>query len=82
MYDEEVRLGTGERPRSRSSTTEGSPLGIDKTLRLAQTFETRSAEHVAPLLDSIEEVLAALRRPASSPSSPTAPCSARSAAAG
>ena len=27
---------------------------------MAQTFDTRSEEHVAPLLDSIEEVLAAL----------------------
>ena len=27
---------------------------------MAQTFDTRSDEHVAPLLDSIEEVLAAL----------------------
>ena len=40
----------------------GLPLGIDKSLRLAQTFDTRSAEHVAPLLDSIEEVLAALTK--------------------
>ena len=60
----------------------GLPLGIDKSLRLAQTFDTRSAEHVAPLLDSIEEVLAALRRPASTRSRPTARCSAPCAAAG
>ena len=40
----------------------GLPLGIDKSLRLAQTFDTRSAEHVKPLLDSIEEVLGALKK--------------------
>jgi SAM-dependent methyltransferase len=65
-YDEEVRLGDA----AEGSGTEriavvndrGLPLGIDKSLRLAQTFDTRSAEHVAPLLDSIEEVLGALKK--------------------
>ena len=37
---------TGERAGSPWSTTAGLPLGIDKSLRLAQTFDTRSAEHV------------------------------------
>jgi SAM-dependent methyltransferase len=60
-YDEEVRLGTGS-DRIAVVNDRGLPLGIDKSLRLAQTFDTRSAEHVAPLLDSIEEVLAALRK--------------------
>ena len=41
---------------------QGLPLGIDKSLRLAQTFDTRSAEHVAPLLDSLEVVLGALKK--------------------
>jgi SAM-dependent methyltransferase len=59
-YDEEVHLGTGT-DRIAVVNDRGLPLGIDKSLRLAQTFDTRSAEHVAPLLDSIEEVLAALR---------------------
>ena len=61
MYDEEVRLGTGDE-RIAVVNDRGLPLGIDKSLRLAQTFDTRSAEHVAPLLDSIEEVLAALKK--------------------
>ncbi len=60
-YDEEVRLGEGA-DRIAVVNDRGLPLGIDKSLRLAQTFDTRSAEHVKPLLDSIEEVLAALRK--------------------
>jgi SAM-dependent methyltransferase len=61
VYDEEVRLGTGT-GRIAVVNERGMPLGIDKSLRLAQTFDTRSAEQVAPLLDSIEEVLGALRK--------------------
>jgi hypothetical protein len=60
-YDAEVRLGQGDQ-RIAVVNERGLPLGIDKSLRLAQTFDTRSAEHVAPLLDSIEEVLTALRK--------------------
>jgi SAM-dependent methyltransferase len=62
VYDEEVRLGVGGEQRIAVVNDRGLPLGIDKSLRLAQTFDTRSAEHVAPLLDSIEEVLAALKK--------------------
>ncbi len=58
-YDEEVRFGSGT-DRIAVVNDEGRPLGIDKSGRMAQTFDTRSDEHVAPLLDSIEEVLAAL----------------------
>jgi len=58
-FDADVRLGTGG-DRIAVVNERGLPLGIDKSLRLAQTFDTRSAEHVAPLLDSIEEVLGAL----------------------
>lgn len=61
QYDAEVRLGSGRTDRIRVETPDGKPLGLDKSNRLAQTFDTRSAEHVAPLLDSIEEVLQALR---------------------
>ena len=50
-YDAEVRLGQGD-ARIAVVNERGLPLGIDKSLRLAQTFDTRSAEHVAPLLDS------------------------------
>lgn len=62
VYDEEVHLGpTPVDQRIAVVNDRGLPLGIDKSLRLAQTFDTRSPEQVAPLLDSIEEVLAALR---------------------
>ena len=59
LYDEETRFGSGA-GRIAIVNDEGKPLGIDKSGRMAQTFDTRSEEHVAPLLDSIEEVLAAL----------------------
>jgi SAM-dependent methyltransferase len=61
VFDEEVRLGTGT-GRIAVVNDRGLPLGVDKSLRLAQTFDTRSAEHVAPLLDSLEEVLRALKK--------------------
>jgi hypothetical protein len=61
VLDEEVRLGEGD-SRIAVVNDRGLPLGIDKSLRLAQTFDTRSPEHVKPLLDSIEEVLGALKK--------------------
>ncbi len=61
VFDEEVCLGKGS-GRIAVVNDRGLPLGIDKSLRLAQTFDTRSAEHVKPLLDSIEEVLGALKK--------------------
>jgi hypothetical protein len=61
VHQQEIHLGTGD-GRIAVVNERGLPLGIDKSLRLAQTFDTRSAEHVAPLLDSIEEVLGALRK--------------------
>jgi hypothetical protein len=61
MFEQEVRFGAGPDRRIAVVNTEGKPLGLDKSNRLAQTFDTRSEEHVAPLLDSIEEVLGALK---------------------
>jgi hypothetical protein len=61
LFEEEVRLGSGQDRRIAVVNAEGKPLGLDKSNRLAQTFDTRSEEHVAPLLDSIEEVLGALK---------------------
>jgi hypothetical protein len=63
VFEDEVTLGTAA-PGTRIAVVnaEGRPLGLDKSNRLAQTFDTRSDEHVAPLLDSIEEVLQALRK--------------------
>ena len=59
VFDQEMRFGHGT-GRIAVVNDRGLPLGLDKSLRLAQTFDTRSPEQVAPLLDSIEEVLAAL----------------------
>lgn len=61
VFDEEVRFGTATE-RIAVVNERGLPLGVDKSGRLAQTFDTRSAEHVAPLLDAVEEVLGALKK--------------------
>ncbi|MDQ6686937.1 MAG: class I SAM-dependent methyltransferase [Actinomycetota bacterium] len=60
LYDEEMQLGSSEE-RIAVVNAKGQPLGLDKSNRISQTFDTRSAEHVAPLLDSIEEVLGAIK---------------------
>lgn len=60
LYDDEVTLGSGE-GRIAVVSPEGKPLGLDKSNRLSQTFDSRSPEQVAPLLDSIQEVLDAIR---------------------
>jgi hypothetical protein len=60
LYDDEVQLGSGQ-GRIAVVNDEGKPLGLDKSNRLSQTFDTRSPEQVAPLLDAIAEVLDALR---------------------
>ncbi len=60
LHDGERQFGSADR-RIAVVNGAGKPLGIDKSGRMAQTFDTRSAEHVGPLLDAVEEVLAALR---------------------
>jgi SAM-dependent methyltransferase len=63
VFEQEVTLGSAPAgTRIAVVNADGKPLGLDKSNRLAQTFDTRSEEHVAPLLDSIEEVLQALRK--------------------
>jgi hypothetical protein len=59
LYDDEVGLGSGE-GRIAVVDEDGRPLGLDKSNRLSHTFDTRTPEQVAPLLDAITEVLAAL----------------------
>jgi SAM-dependent methyltransferase len=62
LFEQEVTLGDADAgSRIAVVTEEGQPLGLDKSNRLSQTFDTRSEEHVAPLLDSIEVVLGALK---------------------
>lgn len=61
LHDDEHRFGTAGN-RIAVVNGAGLPLGIDKSGRLAQTFDTRSAEHVEPLLDAVEQVLAVLEQ--------------------
>lgn len=63
LHAAEVVLGEPEDPRQRIvvADAQGNPLGLDKSMRLMRLFADRSAEHLDPLLDSIEDVLAALR---------------------
>lgn len=58
-YDEEVRLGDRDERIAVVDDT-GRPLGIDKSNRISTMFDTRDEAQVKPLLDSTEEVLAAL----------------------
>lgn len=60
LFDEEMSFGSSTE-RIAVVNAEGKPLGFDKSGRLQMTFDTRSNDEVAPLLDSIEEVLDALR---------------------
>jgi SAM-dependent methyltransferase len=59
LLDEEVTLGSGT-GRIAVVDAQGRDLGIDKSNRLAKTFDTRDSEHVTPLLDAIGQVLGAL----------------------
>ncbi|MBO9521656.1 MAG: hypothetical protein J7518_08975 [Nocardioidaceae bacterium] len=60
LYDETVRLGNGE-GGIKVEDEQGRPLALDKSNRISLTFETRTPEQVAPLLDAVQEVLDALR---------------------
>lgn len=60
LYDAELKVGT-KADRIAVVNASGAPLGLDKTNKLMLTFDTRTAEHVKPLLDSMENVLAALK---------------------
>ena len=62
IFETELRLGTSPSSSERIAVVDegGRPLGVDKSGRLAQMFDTRTSHDVAPLLDSIEEVLRAL----------------------
>jgi hypothetical protein len=61
LYDEEVRLGTAE-GRIAVVDRHGNPMALDKDNRRVKTFDTRNADHVRPLMEAIEEVLAALAK--------------------
>ena len=58
-FDEEMSLGS-KTQRIAVVDGAGRPLGIDKSNRIATTFDTRDPQHTAPLLDACEQVLSAL----------------------
>ncbi|MCW2820082.1 MAG: Methyltransferase type 11, partial [Marmoricola sp.] len=57
LHEQELRFGDTE-DRVAVVDAGGRPLAMDKSGRMAQTFDTRSAAHVEPLLDAVEQVLA------------------------
>ena len=59
LFEADVSLGQGE-GRIAVIDAQGRPLGLDKSNRIVTTFDTRDAEHTAPLLDSTERVLGEL----------------------
>jgi hypothetical protein len=59
LFGETVGFGGGT-GRIEVVNPAGRPLSLDKSLKLVETFDTRDAAHVEPLLDAIEEVLGAL----------------------
>lgn len=61
VFDEEITLGAGT-GRIAVENADGQPLSLDKSLRLVQTFDTRSEQHVRPLLDAIDHVLTGLQK--------------------
>jgi SAM-dependent methyltransferase len=61
VFEDEVTLGEGTE-RIAVVNAAGQPLSLDKSLRLVQTFDTRTEQNVRPLLDAIDEVLTALER--------------------
>jgi hypothetical protein len=58
-FDADVTLGNGT-GEIRFETGDGKPIALDKSMRRVQTFDTRSAEHVAPLMRAIDDVLTVL----------------------
>ena len=60
MFDQEVTLGN-RKGRIAVVNSDGKPLALDKALRRVQTFDTRSADHVEPLIRAIDDVLSTLR---------------------
>lgn len=61
VWEDEVRFSPDER-RTEVVDGKGNPLALDKSGRLHRVFGSRSAEHVAPLLDSMREVVDVLER--------------------
>lgn len=60
VFDEELSFGSST-DRIVVADKAGNDLAMDKSNKLVKTFETRSSEHVAPLIDAVGEVLGALK---------------------
>ena len=60
VFRGEVRFGTG-RGRVEVVNRNGQPISLDKYLKRVVAFENRSPEELQPLLDAIDEVIAALK---------------------
>jgi hypothetical protein len=61
LYRDEVSLGHGE-GRIAIVNRDGQPVSLDKSMRKVLTFDLRSADHVEPLLNAIDDVLATLKK--------------------
>ncbi|MGI8521711.1 MAG: methyltransferase domain-containing protein [Nocardioides sp.] len=61
LFEGELHFGTGT-GRVAVVGKNGAPLGIDKSGKMAPTFESRTEREMTPLLDAIEAVVAALER--------------------
>lgn len=66
LGQQRVSLGSGE-GQVQVQDRQGNPLGLDKSNRLTRLFADRTAAHVEPLLDAIEQVLGVLSRSGVSP---------------
>ena len=60
VFRRELTFGSG-RGRVEVVNRHGQPLSLDKYLRRVVAFDTRSREELEPLLDAVDEVVAALR---------------------
>lgn len=59
VYDDDVVLGAGT-GRISVAGKDGRPLALDKSMKLSHTFDTRSSDHVEPLMNAIDDVLGVL----------------------
>lgn len=60
LFDEERSFGDSPE-RIRVVNARGAPLGTDKSGKLVPTFESRTSEHLQPLLDAVERLCAEIR---------------------
>jgi hypothetical protein len=59
LHTQDLTIGPSSE-RIRVQDAQGNPLGLDKSRRLTRLFGSRTADHLEPLLGSINSVLSAL----------------------